>query len=134
MNVERHYKILGLLWFIFGCGILISSALEMYRILAVLGANKVIESAIEITLIVFVISFLTFLSGWALFKQKPWGRIAIIAISLTYIAYGFLYILFHGTEEEGTVTTIIVLCLLVLGLYSLFFLLITSGRKDNTGI
>lgn len=132
MNIVRHYKMLGLLWLMFGCGILAVSTVELYRILVVLGVNIVIESAIESTLTVFVVSFLTILSGWILLKQHRWRRVAISIISLIYIAYGFLFILFHGAEEEKTVTTIIVICLSVLGLYSFFFIFITGLRNDDT--
>jgi len=130
MIVERHFKLLGLLWLIFGGGISVSLAVSLFQLVIRFGFD-ITDPVDRSFLIALPANFVAFLSGWGLFKRKPWGRIAIIVISLIYIVYGFLYILFGGAEDEGIVTTTIVLCLLVLGLYSFFFLLITGERKGN---
>lgn len=133
MNVERHYKTLGLLWLTLGSGNSVALAAQLSQVLIRLESG-VIDSVVESLLIGLAVSFLTFLGGWGLFRRKLWGRITVFVISFIYVAYGVLYILFAAPEEEGTITTIVVLCMMVLGLYSFFFLFITSGSKHNTAI
>jgi glycopeptide antibiotics resistance protein len=133
MNIEKHYKVLGWLWLVFGGGISVSLSVRLFQYVLRFGFDAT-DAASRSFLIGITVTFMTFLSGWALFKQYHWGRIAIFIISLIYVFYNFLYFSFHGAEEEGGVTTIIVLCLLVLGLYSFFFLLITGREKNNNAV
>jgi hypothetical protein len=128
MNIERHYKIIGSLWLVLGGGISVALSVGLFQFILRFGFD-ITDGASKAFLIGILVSLLTFLSGWTLLKRPIWGRIAIFIVSSTYIAYGALYILFAAPEEEGTVATIITMCLLVLGLYSFFFLLLTRRRK-----